>query len=72
MTHPLDELNYDWLTSAEEILKAQRKAEQEVSGFTSDEYQYIRNKSKNDLFFLNHFLLGYTRLLPMLHGHLSS
>jgi hypothetical protein len=72
MTHPLDELNYDWLTSAEEVLKAQRKAEQEVSGFTSDEYQYIRNKSKNDLFFLNHFLLGYTRLSPMLHGHLSS
>lgn len=71
MTHPIDEFNYDWLTDQESILRAQRQAEKEVSGFTSDEYAFIRRTSKNDLFFLNHFILGYKRLSKNLHGDLS-
>lgn len=68
----IDDAAYDWLTNEEEILKAQRKAEKEVEGYTTEEYYAIRRRIKNDLFFLTHGILGYKRLSPILHGNLCT
>jgi hypothetical protein len=39
-------------------------------GFTNDEYDFLRRKAKNDLFFLARGVLRYNRLSPDLHGNL--
>lgn len=47
-------------------------AEKNASEYTTDEWKYLRLRSKNDLFFLNYGVLGYKKLSINLHGDLCN
>lgn len=52
------------------IERAKKIGDKKYKDFTDDQIKLIRSKSKNDLFFLSHGLLGYDKLSINLHGHL--
>lgn len=72
MELPLIPTDQDWLRilSPERLADTQRKAEAKYGQATSDQLQYLRNRAKNDLFFLTYSILQYKKLTVNLHSHL--
>lgn len=60
------------LPSSEELILARRRAEKRMEQFSTEDWQQLRNRAKNDLFFLNVGVLGYKKLSENLHGHVCS
>lgn len=60
------------LPSASELLEARRTAEKRMEQFSTEDWQHLRLRAKNDLFFLNVGVLNYKKLSPNLHGHLCN
>lgn len=56
---------------AEAIKQAQYAAEKKFGHLTTDEWKYLRKRSKTDLMFLSRGVLGYNKLSKNLHGHLA-
>jgi hypothetical protein len=53
------------------VLKAQRAAEDKVSGLTTDEWKFLRRRAKTDTIFLGRGILKYDKLSKGLHAHLA-
>ncbi len=60
------------LPSNEELILARRAADKRMEEFSTVDWQQLRIRAKNDLFFLNVGVLGYKKLSENLHGHLCS
>jgi len=62
-----------WYVNAQGYIdEAKKKADAylKATGFNDAQIKHIRNKAKNDLFFLCYSMLGYNKLSPNLHGDL--
>lgn len=67
-------INTDGLWQAadsEDVLKAQREAEQKMKAFTSDQILHMRNKAKNNVWWLAYSVLGYNLVDSRLHKDFS-
>ncbi len=53
------------------LKKAREAAEEKGKDWSSTDLEYLRRKCKNDLFFLCHGPLEYTKLSPRFHGDLA-
>ena len=64
----------DWkrILDEDSITAARKKDEEKFTQLTTESYNVLKARCKNDLFFLNTAILGHNRLSPYLHGHLSA
>lgn len=66
------ELKIKDLSEPSAIYNNQKAAEKRFENLTSDEYGYLRSRSKTDLFFLAYGVLGFQKLSTKLHGDLCN
>lgn len=64
--------NDSFFADQERIDSARRAAEKYQNKLSSEDYDFIRWKAKNDLLFLARGPLGYRKLSPNLHGNLCT
>ena len=67
----IGEESFQSLTDGEALKERKRRAELKYKDLSQTRIGDLRTRMKTDLFFLAN-LLGYTRLSPLLHGHLCS
>lgn len=61
---------YQEITDPASVLKAQKVAEAKVSQLTTEQYNHLRWKTKNSLFYCSNSVLGYDKMVTHLHGHM--
>lgn len=72
MKPSVDQADFDALADDAEVSKRREAAESQYRDLTIHQVKHLRQKAKDDLFFLSKGVLEYDLLSPRLHGHLST
>lgn len=67
----ISDADFKRLSDEEALSTRRQEAENQFSSWSTDKIKLLRQRAKNDLFFLTYGVLGYDLLSEKLHGHLA-